>query len=394
MKSVQLPDPLIEKSSQLKLKVQNLKSWPRAVSIRYAILSFCALSLLPSLSISQTKSVNSDITATQVPPVEPPPQEISVQTTAPKGQNATTDLKKIFKEAQELFKQKKYSDVKTKLIPYLDKLDQQRLSILTQAQFELKEYNEALRIAQMMISKNEKDETAYTLAGRIQLKLKKEKEALDSFKKALEINHKYSAAYDGLVELYEKRKNYYELALLYNEMIVHLGERNHFLNQLCDIYTKDELYDQAAKICKKAMQKDSEFADNYVNVGIIHRNQKEDKEAETNFKLAANKFSKSVLAQITYAQFLENKKDYLNSYKYFSNCLTLEPMNEACLVGHGSTAAQILKYEESLSSFKKACSLNRKNAVQVRKVLQNLRVEKQMQWIPKYEVLVEKCLSI
>lgn len=315
--------------------------------------------------------------------------------TSPAGLKSTApDSKKIFAQAQEFFAKKQYAEVKKLLTPILDQLDQQRLSLLSQSHFELAEYYEASRVAQLMISRNEKDETAFTLAGRAELKLKKEKEALEHFKKALELNPKYEPAYRSLVELYDKRKNYYELAILFNEMITRMGEKSEYLNRLCEVHTLDELYDQALKYCKRAIAKDPQFADNHVYIGIIYRNQKEDEKADIELKKAADQFTKSALAQSTYGQFLDSKKNYLASYKYFSNCVQLDEKNESCLLGHGYSSAQIMKYEESLASLKKSCALNRKNAVTVRKILQQLRTEKKTEWIPKYEALVEKCLAV
>jgi tetratricopeptide (TPR) repeat protein len=374
MKSDYLPEPLIEKNSYPRRLVQIYLVDPLLVSIRYTSLFMLSLTISFSLFV---KAENK--------PAEPVKASDSAKSAAPK--------KSLLDQAQESFAQKKYAEVKAILLPSLEKLEAQSLSVLARSLIELKEFHEGLRISQMLISKNEKDDAAFALAGKIQFRLKKEKEALELYKKALELNPKNIGAYEGLIELYESRKNYYELALIYVEMISRLGEKGQFLSRLCDIYTKDELYDQAKSYCNKAMLKDPSNADNYVNVGIMFRNQKEETAAEQSLKNAAEKFQKSAFAQLTYGQFLENKKDYLKSYKIYSRCLALESMNEMCLLGHGFSAAQVLKYDESLESYKKACKLNRKNAVQARRVLQILRTEKRSTWIPKYEVLVENCLS-
>lgn len=374
MKSDYLPEPLIEKNSYPRRMVQFYLNDPLLVSIRYTSLFVISLTLGFSPFVK----------------AENMPADSAKLSDSAKPMAAK---KSLLDQAQEAFAQKKYAEVKAMLLPSLDKLEAPALSVLARSLLELKEFHEALRVTQMLISKNEKDDAALSLAGKIQFRLKKEKEALELYKKALEINHKNMGAYKGLIELYESRKNYYELALIYVEMISQLGEKGEFLSRLCDIYTKDELYDQAKSYCNKAMLKDPLNADNYVNIGIMFRNQKEETAAEQSLKNAAEKFQKSAFAQLTYGQFLENKKDYLKSYKIFSRCLALEPMNEICLLGHGFSAAQVLKYNESLESYKKACKLNRKNAVQARRVLQILRTEKRSAWIPKYEVLVENCLS-
>jgi len=294
--------------------------------------------------------------------------------------------------AQEYFNRGEY-DLCTRLLwKSIDKLDRKAMILLAKAHIKKKEFPEVIRISQILISKNEKDEEAHTLMGQAHLMAGREKDALSSFKKATEINGIYQPAYEGLISVYQKRDNLYELRIIYQDMIEKLGERSEFLTRLCEINTKDALNDHALEYCRKAIQKADQIPENHVNLGLIYKNQGELKKAQEKLKFAADKFPQSTFAQITYAKFVEEKSDFIEAFRSYSNCLKIETENEICLLGHGFSGAQIEKMEESFQSLKKACFKNRKNAVTVRKIVQLLKTSKKKDWLQRFESLAEKCM--
>ena len=247
-------------------------------------------------------------------------------------------------------------------------------------------------MAQILISKNDRDEEAYTLKGLAHLDTGAYKEALESFKKATELNGIYRPAYEGLVRLYEKKNNLYELRILYQDMIDKLGEKPEFLSKLCDINTQDSLNDHALDYCRRAIQKSDLVPENHINLGLIYRNMNENQKAQEKLRSTADRFRQSASAQLVYAQFVEEKKDSVSAYKYFSKCTKLDGQNEVCLLGHANAAAGIFKMDEAYEILKKLCLKDRKYAVAVRKVVQHLKVSKKTEWVEKFETLGEKCM--
>ncbi|RYZ79750.1 MAG: tetratricopeptide repeat protein, partial [Proteobacteria bacterium] len=94
-----------------------------------------------------------------------------------------------------------------------------------------------MKIATMLVSKNSKDHEAHYLLGTAQFMSKKNTEALESLKTALELNPKYQPAYEKLAEMYQQRKNTYELRILYQDMVEKIGPKSEFLNKLCELNT-------------------------------------------------------------------------------------------------------------------------------------------------------------
>ncbi len=306
--------------------------------------------------------------------------------------NNPKSLKAIKNLAQEYFTQGDIDNCTRLLWKSIDSLDRSSMILLAKAHLKKKEHAETIRVAQILISKDEKDEEAHTLMGQAHFQAGREKDALTSFKRATEINGIYQPAYEGLISIYQKRDNLYELRILYQDMIEKLGSKPEYLTRLCDINTRDSLNDHALEFCRKAIQKADQVPENHVNLALVYKNQDELPKAQQMLKSTAERFPRSIYAQVTYAKFMAEKSDFIEAFRYYSNCLKIEPENEACLLGHGLSGPQIQKFEESLQSLKKACFKDRKHAVTVRKVIQLLKASKNKEWQQKFESLSDKCM--
>lgn len=319
--------------------------------------------------------------ASPPPPATPVSASKPVQNLSPLAQAKTHYSSGNFKKASEI------------LWNSIDTLNREGLILLVKCHQKLKEWGEVIKVSKLLIGKDSKDEEAHTYLGQALLMEGKEKEALENFKAATEINAVYQPAIDGLIQIYTKRKNLYELRVIYMDLVKKFGEKADFLNQLCDINTKDASNEEALDFCNRAIKKSPKVAENYVNLALVKQHMGNKEAASVLFKKAADQFPQSLFAQESLAQFLESTQDFIGSYKYYNNCLKIKPDNEACLVGVGISAAQIQKYDESYTILKKACSKNRNNAIAVRKVLQKLILIKKSSEISRFEALASQCLA-
>lgn len=329
----------------------------------------------PSIK-SPVKSQN-ETTQKSVPPSEPPPQ---LEKRSP-----------FLDEMTALFEKKQYSKITPILWAKIDVLNRAEMLLLVKAHYYNKEYTESIKAANLMLAKNEKDEEILTLLGLNYLKRKKDREAKEFFKKATDVNPVYSPALDGLAEIYEKNSNYYELRLIYQDLIKKLGEKPELLKKLCDINTKDGVNDAAIENCRKGMLKDPKTAANFVNLGIVYKNMGEQEKAKQQLSLAAQKFPSSDLAQMQYAIFLEDQKNYIEAYKFYNSCNKANNYIERCWVGLAVTSYQMLKFKEAYDAMKKSCSFNRKHSIIGRKAALQARNAKQSDWAKKFESLADIC---
>lgn len=339
--------------------------------------------ILSSLSVYSEEELTLD---EEIPPTVIKKEE--------KSQNNTVPVIKptpFLFEVTALFQKKEYTKVTSLLWGKIDSLSRPEMLLLVKAHYQAKEYSESIRAANLMIARDAKDEEALTYIGLNLLKKNKAREAKEYFKKATDINSVYSPAIEGLAEIYLKNKNYYELRLIYLDLIKKIGEKPHYLNQLCDINTKDASNDAAIEFCNKAINLDPLFPDNHINLGLVYKNINDLEKSKSQLQTAATKFPSSEMAQYQYALLLEEQKNYIEAFKYYSLCSKIKADEERCWAGLATAGYQLSKFDESYISLKKACLFNKKNSIIGRKAAVQARNAKQLDWAKKFEKLSDIC---
>lgn len=311
---------------------------------------------------------------------------------APAASPAAAPAANLLTTAEAAFKKGEYDKVTDLLWKNIDKLERKELLLLAVAHEKKKEPANILKVTNILTGKNAKDYEAFYLSGSAYLMMnKKDSEALEALKTSIEINPKYQPAYEKLGEMYEKKKNNYELRILYQDMLDNIGHKVEFLTKLCDINTKDNQEDQALAMCNEAIQKDPKIADNSVNLGITQLHAGDTDEAKKTLKAAAESHTKSELAQYTYGDLLETQKNYLEASKYYQAGTVADPKSSRCWLGYAKSAFEIHKYDAALEAFKKACKLDNKTAVHFRKATTALRNTKEASWTKQFESASEAC---
>ncbi len=294
-------------------------------------------------------------------------------------------------QADSALQKKEFDKVVRLLSPEVEKLDRHGLIDLANAYSGLKKPEAAIKTYTACLATNPKDFEAKTAIGREQLSLGREKEALATLKEALEMNTHYLPAYKLMIAVYEKRKNKYELRILYQDLVEKFGEKSEYITPLCELTTLDVLFELSLRYCQLGIQKDPKEPKNYVYLGITYRDSGEPEKANFNLKKAAEDFPKSELAQLTYALHLEEKKNYIGAYSFYRHATVAEPTSTVAWKGLGASAVEIQKYAEALEAFQKACSLDKKSLPALRKATNTLRTMKIEDWLKKFESAVEKC---
>lgn len=301
--------------------------------------------------------------------------------------------KLISELGQAFYEDKAYDKATLLLWKHVDKIDRAGLLTLAKSHEMRKEPAEMIRALNILIGKDEKDYEAYELMGRAYLIQRKTKDAMESFKKAIELNMKFEPAYDGLIRMYSEREppNYYELRMIYQDLIDHIGPRPQYLRKMCEINTKDAIYESAIANCKDAALKDPTVADATVYLGVSYKATGEDKLAMTTLKEAAKKFPKSELAQYEYGRLLEEQKNYVDAMAIFKTGTEADPKAGRSWLGLATTSFEIRKYEIALQAYKNACKFDKKTAVAFRRATTVLRNQKNGEWVGRFESSSENC---
>lgn len=334
-----------------------------------------------------------------VPVVKAP--AIPNETSAQKIERLKTEIRKqpkniglIEQLAEELSNSGDTEKATLLLWKYVDKLDRQGLMTLAQAHMKRHEPSDAIRALNILTGRDAKDFEALTMMGDAHAEQKKTADALDNYTAAQQANPKYEPAYLGSIKIYEVRTppNYYDMRILYQDMITHIGSKPAYQDRLCEINAKDKSFDSAINTCKVAIEKDPKMADNYVYLGISYRESDQEDLSMKTLKQVADQFPHSALAQTTYAQVLSDKKDYVDSLKYFSTAITSDAKSDQAWLGVATSAFELRKYDMAYDAFRKACMLNKRNASAFRRATNTLRSHRNVDWLDKYESASDTCM--
>ncbi|MDG0815000.1 tetratricopeptide repeat protein [Bdellovibrio svalbardensis] len=348
--------------------------------------------LTPTPTKTTEAATNTDAHAVAATPIDP--LDAKIESLKAEIHKNPRNIKKIVELADLFYKKQDYEKTTLLLWKQIDKLDRPAIILLAKAHEQKKEPAEMIRALNILIGKDEKDFEAYSLLGNAYTLQKKNKDALDSYKKAIEINSKYEPAYLGIANLYEKRNppNLYELRILFQDMIDNLGPKPEFFQKLCEVNAQDDnTFEAAIETCKQATTKDPKTANAFVNLGNSLKIAGKEEEANATLKKAANDFPKSEFAQYTYGKVLEDQKNTVDAMKYYKAGTEADPTAARSWLGLATMSFEIKKFEVSLIAYKNACKYDRKYAVNFRKATTALRNSKYTEWVGKFEAGAEAC---
>lgn len=296
--------------------------------------------------------------------------------------------------ARNLLKSKDFNKVIEILSPRLDTAPREAFLLLAEAYSGAGNHMMAAKTLNTAQAKYKNDREISTELGRTQFALNKEREAKAILKEVIDQNPKYEPAYMAMAEIYEKRKNRYELRLLYQDLVENTGEKSNYMTKLCELSTKDGLYDLSFNYCERGLALNAREPLNYIHLATAYKETGQSAKANQYFKKAADSFSKSEDAQASYAQFLDESKNYVQSYKYWKRATEAAPESNRVWTGFAFSSLEIQKYADTLKAFGKLCEQDRDAERQIRRAAGILKPLNQTEWFEKLTDLISKCASM
>lgn len=249
----------------------------------------------------------------------------------------------------------------------------------------------AIKTLNAALAKFKGDKELATALARAQVDGGNDKEAKVILRDVLERFPKYEPAYLVMADIYERGKNKYELRLLYQDLIEKVGEKPAYLSKVCELSVKQGHYDLANRYCLRFLHLDPKDPVAYVNMAMTYRETGQTQNADSYFKKAADSFSKSELAQVSYASFLDESKNYLTSYGYWKRATAADPQSKRAWSGLAFAALETQKFAESISAFEHLCELDKDAERTLRRAAKQLQQLKQEQWQDRISSLISKC---
>jgi tetratricopeptide (TPR) repeat protein len=353
--------------------------------LQYLLITVSILDVFPILIPHRAWALDKETPAIKV--AQPPAAAAKKKSAA----SPTAPLTDEDRQLNDLFAQGQFQTIVDQLTPQLDKLDGRKMKLLGRAHSELKNTLLALKTFSLALNKNPKDAEAKMLIGREDFLRHKDPEAMVSLREALELDPNLEETYLVIEQIYIKKNNKYELRMLYSDMVQQMGEKPKYIARLCELNTLSGIYDLANTYCTKGMKLQPDEPKNYIYRAMTLKETGSLEEAKSLYKATADKYKSSDEAQIGYAQFLDEQKNYLESSKYYKDATIANPKSMKGLIGLALSSTEIQQYQQALDALVIACNLNRQSITQVRKVMGILRVLKETKWYEKFEALSETC---
>lgn len=312
-------------------------------------------------------------------------------------------------ETAQLIKEKKWTQIISKLSSKIESLNRDDLFLLGRAQAENGQQLLAIKTYEVALAKNPKDVGAKRMIGLQYISLGKEKEAMTAFREALAVNPQYEPAYLEIAKLYDRRTYQikaheskditYEQRLLYQDLILqkNVGRKPPYITKLCELTTLAGHYLKkggSLEYCPEGIAKTPQEPMNYIYLAMTYKETGEAAKANEYFKKAADSFSKSEVAQYSMATYQQEEKNFLLAFKYFKQGTEADPKSVRSLLGLAAAALEIQKPADAYSALEKACPLDRAAFIQSRKAAATLRTQKNQEWAAKFESLSDSCQQI
>lgn len=199
---------------------------------------------------------------------------------------------------------------------------------------------------------------AYTAIGTSYLREGRDDDALNMFKKAVELRPDYDKGYYNLGVVCQ-RKGYVDAAILYFKKAVEITPRYakaHFNLGLS--YAKKGKYDEAIAEYEEALKSMSSNAALYNNLGNAYS-------AKGMYERALTEYGKAVSIDPNYAEAYYNMGNaivkmgmYAQSLHYYEKAITLDPINASAYFNMGNVYLYLGQTDKARSKYEATLSIN------------------------------------
>lgn len=217
---------------------------------------------------------------------------------------------------------------------------------------------------------------------------KDKKSARDNLNAILAENPKNVEALKLLAEVYINDKNYFESASIFFDL-KKITNKNYDA-ALCESYVLHGHYPEAENYCFAEITKNKNpFAS--IFLGVASREQKKFKEAKKYFKNSL-KTKETEMGHVCLGEMLDLEKNYAEAAASFEKAIAVVPKSDRARVALAWSFFKNGKRSEASENFLKACNLNSKLILEIRKALKILLDEKS-ESIATYSQILQKCES-
>ena len=237
----------------------------------------------------------------------------------------------------------------------------EELKTKIQKLIEEKNFEEAIKLCDEAIKKNDKDEDAYFLKGSCNFELKNYYTVIENLNKTIELNPNYEKAYfnrgisKSYLKMYKEALEDFDISIKLNPNI----DRTYFEKSI--ILFDIERYEEAIINLHKAIELNPNYEDSYFLIGSCQFELK-------NYEEGIKYYNKVIELNTNYEDAYYNiglikieQKNYEDAIKYFNKVLELNPNEDGANFNIGYSKINLEKYDEAIENFDKLIEINNKN---------------------------------
>ncbi|TVL41521.1 hypothetical protein A9X84_12615 [Brachyspira hyodysenteriae] len=237
----------------------------------------------------------------------------------------------------------------------------EELKTKIQKLIEEKHFEEAIKLCDEAIEKDNKDEDAYFIKANCYFELKDYNTAIENLNKAIELNPNYEKAYfnrglsKSCLKIYKEALEDFDISIKLNPNIY----RTYFEKSI--ILFDIERYEEAIINLDKAIELNPNYEDAYFNIGACKFELKNYEESIKYFDKVIELNPKNEDAYFYIGLSKIEQKNYEDAIKYFNEVLKLNPNEEGANFNIGYSKLNLEKYKEAIENFDKLIEMNNKN---------------------------------
>jgi len=208
--------------------------------------------------------------------------------------------------------------------------------------------------------KFKKDSSVYFYLGIACANKKEYDKAIESYKKAVEINPKKDKIYYNMGITYATLKEYDRAIGAYKKAVEINPKDDKAYYNMGITYANIEEYDKAIEAYKKAVEINSKDDGAYNNMGSIYHDKEEYNKAIKAYKKAIEINPKNDKAYNNMGSAYDNKGEYNKAIEAYKKAVKINPKNDEAYNNMGIAYDEINEYDKAIEAYKKVVEINPK----------------------------------
>jgi tetratricopeptide (TPR) repeat protein len=263
--------------------------------------------------------------------------------------------------------------------------------MLAQCQNALKQFDNEVVTLNLILAKHPADHLVHNRKGQALHKLRRNEEAVASFREAIRINPRFKPAYDGLLKIFQGTNNNYEQRQVVTDMMKAFGDKPIFHHLLCELYTREAFHEEALKACRRAVARDPKEPKSHAYLGKTLFELQETQEAEKTLVRAAQRFPRSEDAQRATGELYLKLSNYPAAARYPKRATDLKPRSVDAQLSYAKVALEMDDVSAALAAFKRACEVDSRVAGEFQTAANRLKNNPDIDLVDRFRGEANRC---